>query len=318
MKILEEKNMDSSSILQSNMTQVSFLYSKLIVYTLFALIFLIILVVLVFTCFIIITLNVFFTTPQIQDSARYVLFVYMLMNDTFFLLLGFYFFLTVVYKLYIPVPLCYILYILSSITFRITPYNLAAMALEQYVAICHPLQHVELCTAYRAHMVFIFICSLLTIPYAVELFVMLSSMTNIFHLYIICKQELLIVNPIQNVLRSIDLILSFTLVGTVILVTYFKIMLVARRLSSRPSPASKAGKTVMLHAFQLLLCMVSLLSQLTEYLPIKQAGIMPFINFLAFTCISRLLSPLIYGFRDETLREHMKRSLQHFSRGFFF
>ncbi|XP_075706124.1 odorant receptor 131-2-like [Rhinoderma darwinii] len=309
--------MVNSSILQSNTTQVSVPSSKLIDYTRLTLILLFTVGFGFFTYFITMILNVFIMNPHLRDNARYVLFIYMLFNDTFYLLLGFYLFLTAVYKLYVPAPLCYILYTVSSVAFRVTPYNLAAMALEQYVAICHPLRHVELCTTYKAHVAFTMICSFLTIPYALELYVMASSLTNIFNLYIICKQNMLVVSPIQNVLRSINLILCFTLVGLVILVTYMKIMLVAHRLSVRSSSASKAGKTVMLHAFQLLLYMASLLSILTESLPTTQTDILSMIIFLIFTCIPRFLSPIIYGVRDETLRKQMKKSLPHFVHNIF-
>ncbi|XP_040278443.1 odorant receptor 131-2-like [Bufo bufo] len=294
------------------MTQVSIPSSKLIVYTKLTLILLLTVGLGFFTYFITMILNVFFTTPHLRDHARYVLFVYMLMNDTFFLFLGFSLMLNSVYELYVPVPLCYVLYTLSSVTFRVTPYNLAAMALEQYVAICHPLRHVELCTAYRAHVTFTMICFLLSISYVVELYIMLSSKTNIFSRYIICRQNLLIVNPIQNIIFSINFILCFTLVGIVILVTYIKIVLVAHRISSQSSSASKAGKTVILHAFQLLLSMASLLSTLTESFLIKKSELLPIANFLAFTCLPRFLSPMIYGIRDEALRKHMKRFLPHF------
>ncbi|KAM3936210.1 odorant receptor 131-2-like [Leptodactylus fuscus] len=304
--------MVNSSELQYNINHISITSSKMTDYALLAFILLITVAFGFFTYFIVMILTAFFTSPQLRDNARYVLFVYLLMNDTFFLILGFYMLLMVFYELYVPVPLCYVFYALSCMAYGVSPYNLAAMALEQYVAICHPLRHAEFCTTFRAHVAFTMICSLLTIPYAVELYVMFSSMTNIFNIYIICWQHLLVVNPIQNVVRTINHILCFSSVGIVILVTYNKIMRVARRASSRSSSASKAGKTVMLHAFQLLLCMASILSTFIESLPMRPDDVLIVTNFFIFTCVPRFLSPVIYGIRDETLREHMRRSLPRF------
>ncbi|XP_075119263.1 odorant receptor 131-2-like [Leptodactylus fuscus] len=317
MKFLNKKNIDSqnmvnSSELQSNMTQVTMVSDEIFHYSKVVLQLLILMGFGFFAYYITMILIAFFMTPHIRDKARYVLFVYMLLNDALFLILAYFMFLGYEIELYIYVPICYILYFLSSMAFRITPYILAAMAIEQYVAICHPLRHVELCTTFRAHVVFTMICSFSTIPFVVELYLMLSSMTNIFSLYIICMHQLLVVNPIQDVIKSFSMILCFSSVGVVILFTYVKIMLVARRLSSQSSSASKAGKTVMLHAFQLILSMSSLLSTLTEYLPVTQNKVISSLSFYIFTCIPRFISPVIYGTRDETLKKYMKKSLPKF------
>ncbi|XP_075119264.1 odorant receptor 131-2-like [Leptodactylus fuscus] len=304
--------MVNSSALQSNMTQVAMVSNELSYYSKVVLQLLILVGFGFFAYYITMILIAFFMTPHIRDKARYVLFVYMLLNDALFLLLAYFLFLGYEIQIYIYVPLCYILYTISAMAFRITPYILATMALEQYVAICHPLRHVELCTTFRAHVVFTMICSIMTIPYVVELYLMLSSMTNIFNLYIVCMHQLLVVNPIQDVIKTLNLILCFSSVGVVILFTYVKIMLVARRLSSQSSSASKAGKTVMLHAFQLILCMSSVLSTIIEFLRIAQNESISLLSFYIFTCIPRFISPVIYGTRDETLKKYMKKSLPKF------
>ncbi|XP_063806699.1 odorant receptor 131-2-like [Pseudophryne corroboree] len=249
--------MINSPELQNNLTHVSLIASKRIAAIQWIFLCLIIVGFCFFFYYVTVMLNVFFLTPELRQTARYVLFVCMLINDSLYLVLSFYMALAAIYVLYVPVPLCYILYTTSSMTFRVTPYNLAAMAVEQYVAICYPLRHAQLCTPQRAKAAFTLICSAILIPYVIELCVMFSSFTNIFHLYIICRQEMLFVNSIQKIIRSVTLILCFSSVGLAIIFTYVKIMLVALKASSQSSSASKAGKTVMLHAFQFLLCMAS-------------------------------------------------------------
>lgn len=265
-----------------------------------------------FLCFMTLFFNVFFKTQPLREKARYVLFVFLLLNDTLFLLLGFFLMLASIYLFYIPVPLCYILYTLSSAAFKVTPCNLAAMALEKYFAICHPLRHAELFTTQRANAIFTMICSLVMIPYVAEFYVMASSITNIFNLYVICRQEDLVFNPIQNVIRSITLILCFVSVGVVIVFSYVKIMQVAKTASPQSSFASKAGKTVIIHAFQLLLCSSSLLSILTQQFLTTWPDFLPTTHFFVFTCLPRFLSPIIYGIRDELLRQYIKKFLSRY------
>ncbi|XP_018429614.1 PREDICTED: olfactory receptor 56A1-like [Nanorana parkeri] len=300
--------MANSSVLQSNMFQL-FLTNTTGNYIFFTLLFLTTVCLFFFMYFIAVMLSIFFTSPHLRENARYILFVYMLVNDMLYLLLGLTLMLGVIYFVYIPVPICYILYTASSMAFRVTPPTLAAMALEKYIAICHPLQYPVLCTPQKANVAFTIICTVQVIPYAAELCLMSSSFTNIFNINVICRKESLIVNPLQNVLRYLVLVLSFVSVAIVILFTYIKITMVAHRVSSQSSSATKARKTILLHAFQLLLCMTSLLSILTEGIPTSQFVHLTLFNFLAFTCVPRFLSPIIYGIRDEYLRKLLKKSL---------
>ncbi|XP_040195523.1 odorant receptor 131-2-like [Rana temporaria] len=301
--------MASASLLQSNMVQLTFANNKIDTYIHLTFISLVTVCLCFFLCFIVVVLSIFFTSPHLREDARYVLFVYMLVNDTFFLLSGFTLMLGAIYLLYIPVPVCFILSTVSTMGFRVTPTTLAAMALEKYIAICHALRHKDLCTPQRANVVFTLICIALIIPNAADLGLMASSNTNIFNISVICRMERLFVNPFQYVLRSIILATCFVLVTFIILFTYIKISMVARRVSSQSSNASKAKKTILLHGFQLLLCTMSLLSAFTEALPASQAIFLPSFNFFVFSCLPRFLSPIIYGIRDEYLRERIKKSL---------
>ncbi|XP_073404510.1 odorant receptor 131-2-like [Dendrobates tinctorius] len=265
-----------------------------------------------FLCFITLVFNIFLKTPTLRENARYVLFVFLLFNDTLYLFLAFYLMLASVYLLHIPVPLCYILYTFSAGSFKVTPCNLAAMAQEQYIAICHPLRHAELCSPQRAIAAFIMICSLVIIPYVAEFCVMVFSMTNIFNLCVICRIENLVVNKIQNIIQSISLILCFITIGIVIIFTYVKVMQVANRVCPQSSSASKAGRTVIIHAFQILLCTSPLLTTLTQPYTSKWPEFFPTIHFFVFTCLPRFLNPLIYGIRDELLRQYIKKFLSRY------
>ncbi|XP_073525099.1 odorant receptor 131-2-like [Phyllobates terribilis] len=303
--------MNPSSTIQVNTTQVPVTLSKTSEIIRWSFVLLTVVGLCFFIYLIVMMLIVFFTNPQLQENARYLLFIYMLVNDAFYVFLAFYLLMAGLYLLYVPVPLCIILYGFTTSVFSVTPYNLVVMALERYIAICYPLRHTELCTTKRANMAFSLIWLLLVVLHGTELAIMFTSVTNLYR-YIICKHETLMVNPIQNVIRTLNFILCFGSVGIVLIFTYVKIMLVARKVSSQSTLASKAGNTIMLHAFQLLLYMSSLLTNLTQtYLP-KKIEYLPITTFFILTCAPRFLSPVIYGIRDEELRKHVKKALRKY------
>ncbi|XP_075190107.1 odorant receptor 131-2-like [Anomaloglossus baeobatrachus] len=304
--------MVNSSVLQDNTTLTTTIKSKLFQVIQWIFISSIIIGFIFFLCFITLVFNIFLKTPTLRENARYILFVFLLLNDTLYLFLGFYLMLASINLLHVPLSLCYILYTFSSGAFKITPCNLAAMAVEQYIAICHPLRYMELCTPQRAKAVFTMICSLVIIQYVAEFCVMASSMTNIFNLYVICRVENLTVNAIQKTIQTISFILCFITIGVVIIFTYVKVMLVATRVCPESSSASKAGRTVMIHAFQILLCTSPLLTTLTQAYTSKWPDFLPTIHFFVFTCLPRFLNPIIYGIRDELLMQYIKKSLSRY------
>ncbi|KAG8584521.1 hypothetical protein GDO81_004639 [Engystomops pustulosus] len=257
-----------------------------------------------FVYFISIILIVYFTTPQVRDNSRYVLFAHMLVNDTLYLFLGL--FLALAYQfLYMPVSICYFILTITTATFRVTPFNLATMALERYIAICYPLRYLMFCTVKRSYSVIAAMWLFGLLPNAVDLAILSSSVEkSFFSQKLLCKQEGLIIQPLQDTIRSIYFIVSLIVVALVILFTYVKVMLIARKSGSSSSSASKAGKTVMLHGLQLLLSMVSLTSTITET---YGGNYLAMLNFLIFMCVPRLLSPLIYGIRDEVFSKCIKK-----------
>uniref|UniRef100_A0A803KCD6 G-protein coupled receptors family 1 profile domain-containing protein n=1 Tax=Xenopus tropicalis TaxID=8364 RepID=A0A803KCD6_XENTR len=269
---------------------------------------LVVLTLLCFMCFLYTVaaiLHIFCTSPHLRENARYVLFAHMLINDTTYLASGLFLFLGAIYGLYLPVSFCYFLYTVGTVTFRVTPYNLAVMSLERYVAICYPLRQGQLVTVRKGVAAIAGMWTLGLIPNLAD-FITFSPYFEKFP-PIICTQGTLTVRPEQSTIRLYTLTLTFALVALVILFTYVKVFLVARSIGSDKSSALKASKTVMLHAFQLLLCMTSLLASLVETYPFNFIKYLPLSSFLLFTCLPRFLCPLIYGLRDEKIRKYVKK-----------
>ncbi|KAM5180537.1 odorant receptor 131-2-like [Mantella aurantiaca] len=260
-----------------------------------------------FLFFVSLIFHVFFTTAHIRETSRYILFAHMLINDTMYLVVGFALVMTAITASYIPVPICYAIITLASITFRLTPYNLAVMALERYTAVSSPLKHVIVCTPQRAYHAIVFMWVFGLVPNVVDFIILVTSVDkSIFSLNVKCSRETLLVKSIQTLLRSITNIASLSLVGIVITFTYIGVMIVAKRASSRSSLAFKAGKTLILHAFQFLLCLLSLTSPFIEAIFANDLNIVGFANFLFLTCLPRCLSPIIYGMRDRMFSKRIK------------
>ncbi|XP_056416260.1 odorant receptor 131-2-like [Hyla sarda] len=261
-----------------------------------------------FIYFIVVLLTVYFTTPHVQENARYVLFAHMLINDTLYLILGLILSVVYTFLIYIPLPVCYLMITLAATTFKVTPYNLAVMSLERYIAICFPLRHVVFCTTRRSHFVIAVMWFVGLFPHVADFIVLIVSVEKGFFLQgVACRQESLIVIPLQSIIRSFSSIGSLVLVAVVILFTYVRVIIIARKTNSKSSYASKASRTLMLHAIQLLLCLLSLTSSFTESYNGEYVVILMGFNFLLFMCLPRFLSPLIYGIRDEVFNKCIKK-----------
>ncbi|XP_075053752.1 odorant receptor 131-2-like [Mixophyes fleayi] len=261
----------------------------------------------IFLYFTTIMLHVFFTDPHVRENARYVLFAHMLMNDALLLYVSVFLFIAFMYVVYIPVPICYAFVTISACTFRITPYNLAVMSLERYFAICYPLRHAEFCTVQRSLTAIVIMWILGLFPQLLDFIAMCFSMqSSFFSISLKCHWSTFVMNKVQSILRTFTIVSSFTMVALVILYTYVNVMLVARKIGPGKS-AFRAQRTVLLHAFQLVLCMTSFTSTFTEVYLKEYFYFIDITNFFVFLCIPRFISPLIYGVRDEAFRKYMRK-----------
>ncbi|XP_014351724.1 odorant receptor 131-2-like [Latimeria chalumnae] len=248
------------------------------------------------------------------ESSRYILFAHMLINDTIQLVIAVLLLWLYEMQLKIPFPICFTLIIVTGTAYLNTPLSLAAMSLERYIAICFPLRHVEICRVDRLWVVIVTIWMTGLIPYITDLVVLCVLLDRTFFSQnISCKRQNLLLTRFQNILRSVVHAIEFSSVCMTMLYTYVKILLQARKVSTNNSSASKAHKTVVLHAVQLLLCLTSFTHPITERLLLGLDNWvytnLAFLNFVVFILFPRCLSPLIYGLRDEMFRTHLRRHL---------
>ncbi|XP_073473934.1 odorant receptor 131-2-like [Aquarana catesbeiana] len=253
-------------------------------------------------------LTIFFTNSVARETPRYILFIHMIINDAAYLCFALLIFIFYVYHITLPVPVCYFMIILCSTSLKVTPYNLAVMSLERYVAIYFPLRHGEFCTIPRTFLAIALVWTICLIPSVVDFIILCSSVNkSFFLLYVICSESNFTIIPVQEVLRIFCYILTFSLAGLAILFTYIRITLIAWRIFSKKESASKAAKTMMLHAVQLMLCMSTFGWSTVELFTKDNLVLLPTINFCFFICLPRFLSIIIYGARDELFFGYIKR-----------
>ncbi|XP_073473933.1 odorant receptor 131-2-like [Aquarana catesbeiana] len=267
-----------------------------------------------FTCFFFFLLfmaamlTIFFTNSVARETTRYILFIHMLINDAAYLCLALLLFVFYAYQVTFPVPICYLIVTLSSTTMKVTPYNLAVMSLERYVAICFPLRHGEFCTIPRTFLAIALVWTICLIPNVVDFIILCSSVNkSFFLLHVTCSRATFTILPVQEVIRIFAYVLTFSLAGLAILYTYIRITLIALRIFSKKESASKAAKTMMLHAVQLMLCMSTFGYSIVELFTKDNLVLLPPINFSFFMCLPRFLSIFIYGARDELFFGYIKR-----------
>lgn len=274
-------------------------------------------VVIPFFCFflgcIAVMLHIFACHRQFLDSSRYILFAHMLINDTLQVLSSVLLFLFVMGQVKVALIYCVPLLLLSTTTFQNTPLILAAMSLERYVAIFYPLQRPA---AWRSDRIWAIILSLWLIS---SIFPIINYSigkydpgVKVLYTRVLCKVPTINSSPVQVLFKAAVSILFFAVVAVIILFTYMRILLETRKLRQDRFSVNRAMHTVLLHGIQLLLSMLSFTSPITETLIVLHANWLPedisFFNYFCFILMPRFLSPLIYGFRDKTLRSYIGKA----------
>lgn len=198
-----------------------------------------------------------------------------------------------------------------------TPFNLAVMAVECYIAVCLPLRHAELCTIKRTYILIGSIWSMSAVSTLPDVFILLAKEpVQIFYSTIFCEKENLFRYPIHLKKRDVLYIIYLIAVWLILFYTYIKIFLAAKEAKAAKSAdgdTKKARNTILLHGFQLLLCMLTYVAHeinkaLFYWFPKHYLHVL-FVSYIIIQILPRCISPLVYGLRDKTLRQHLKKYL---------
>ncbi|CAK6974488.1 PREDICTED: G-protein coupled receptor 183-like [Scomber scombrus] len=244
-------------------------------------------------------------------NPRYVLFIHLVVNDMIQMTLTVILFV-VSYTLYkLNVSVCCIFILIALFTTENTPLNLACMAVECYIAICLPLRHMQICTVKRTLMLIGLIWMTSMFSVLPDLFITLATEPlDFFNSRVFCLRQTAFPHPLIVQKRDITYAVFLVIVWLTIFYTYFKILFTVKTASK---DAKKARKTIMLHGFQLLLCMSSyatpqLKEALLRWFPKNYADSL-FAIYITVQILPRSISPIIYGIRDNTFRKYLKKYL---------
>ncbi|XP_022615433.1 melatonin receptor type 1A-like [Seriola dumerili] len=261
--------------------------------------------VMIFLCINLLLIVTFFKRECFYTTTRYILFAVTLLSDSMILVVTDILLILSYFRFTIQVGVCVIICFMLYLYYTVTPFTLTAMTLERYVAICMPLRHGELCSTRNTIHCILIIHSLSFVTITVVLSTLFASVSLSFYTqFKICSMEIFFVHTWQDHIRSGISQFYFLIMCIIIVFTYVKIMKVAKAASGDDKKSTRKGlRTVVLHAFQLWLCLVQLWCPFIER-AVLQIDFMLFVqvryfNYIMFGLAPRCLSPLIYGLRDE-------------------
>ncbi|XP_076869723.1 odorant receptor 131-2-like [Brachyhypopomus gauderio] len=275
--------------------------------------------IIVFFGFIIICINgtfvfTFMKSSVFHSDPRYILYIHLVINDMLMLFVS----VTLCVISYacksVDLSLCCMLLLIVSTTHKNTPLNLAGMAVERYIAVCKPLHHPQICTVPRTCILICLIWGIGVIPGLTDLLIAAITRTlSVSNTVTVCTPTLLY-NTVYHEEKNIAMqCIYMAAVWLVLIYTYYRVLVAAKKMTIDKVSAKKAQNTILLHGGQLLFCM---LSYTTPVLDIVLVLIFPvyrtkitFFNYLLTSILPRLLTPLIYGVRDQKLIQHMKRHI---------
>ncbi|XP_068171932.1 odorant receptor 131-2-like [Antennarius striatus] len=244
-------------------------------------------------------------------NPRYILFIHLVLNDMIYVMLTVILFV-ISYNLYkITFSICCIFVLNIRLASENTPLNVGCMAVECYIAICLPLRHSSICTIKKTLTLIglVWLTSMcVVLP---DLFVTLGTQPlAFFHSQFACKRVNIFPNPVlvqkKHIIHSVFLVI----IWFTIFYTYFRILFTARAASK---DSKKARNTIILHGFQVLLCMTTyvgpqLLDAVDQHFLLNYRDSI-FAFYIIVHVLPRSISPIIYGVRDETFRKYLKKNM---------
>uniref|UniRef100_A0A3B4AZK6 G-protein coupled receptors family 1 profile domain-containing protein n=1 Tax=Periophthalmus magnuspinnatus TaxID=409849 RepID=A0A3B4AZK6_9GOBI len=246
-------------------------------------------------------------------NPRYILFIHLVVNDMIQLTTAITLFVCAYVFYTINTFLCCIILSFAVCTTLNSPLNLAVMAVECYIAVCFPLQHPQMCNIKKIYKVIGCMWALSILSFLPDIFFLAVTEPAKFFSVVLCEATHLIENPIMKKKREVTFAMYLVGVWLVLIYSYIQIFLAARSAKTTNSDAKKARNTILLHSFQLLLCMSTYVYPSVQQLVLilfKRTYLhFLFVWYILLQILPRFLSPIVYGLRDNMFRKHLKKYL---------
>ncbi|XP_073323686.1 odorant receptor 131-2-like [Pagrus major] len=246
-----------------------------------------------------------------KSNPRYILFIHLVFNDMIQLTTSISLFITSYAFQTIYVYHCCLFVVPAIMTTQNTPLNIAFMAAECYIAVCIPLRYNNLCSVKRTYIVIGIIWTCSSFSVLPDVFILFATEPLEFiNSRVMCYRDTVFRSKYSLKKRDASHMLFLVGVWFTLFFTYFRILFVAKAANT---DAKKARNTLLLHGFQVLLCMMvyvqpMLLQVLRYFFPGRLSAIY-FVLFIINQILPRFVSPIVYGLRDKTFRMYFKRYL---------
>uniref|UniRef100_A0A3Q1HNI7 G-protein coupled receptors family 1 profile domain-containing protein n=1 Tax=Anabas testudineus TaxID=64144 RepID=A0A3Q1HNI7_ANATE len=244
-------------------------------------------------------------------NSRYILFIHLVFNDMIQLTTSISLVILANVFSTIYLSLCIILLMPGIITTLNTPLNIAFMAVECYIAVCIPLRYNYICTVKRTYISIGVIWTISSLSVLPDLIILLATEPlESLNSSVYCHRDNVFRSPYSLKKRDVSHILCLVVVWLTLFYTYFRILFAAKAAKSY---TNKARNTILLHGFQVLLCMmVYVQPMLTQVLINFFPGgvkILYLVMFIIIHVLPRFVSPIVYGLRDKTFKKCFTRYL---------
>ncbi|XP_072571042.1 odorant receptor 131-2-like [Paramormyrops kingsleyae] len=247
----------------------------------------------------------------LNEDPRYMLFIHMVFNDIIQLTIAvmLHVFSYVFYT--INMSFCCLLLMIAIFCTQNTPLYLASMTIECYIAVCYPLRHAQICTIRKTYVLIALIRTLAALPILPDLFVLLAmDPLNFFRSTVLCVRDTVFRHPILQQKKDITDVVYLVSVWCILIYSYLRIVMAAK---AAKSDSQKARNTIILHAVQLLMSMLTYLAPVIHnvllYMFPKYILEVRFTAYLIVQILPRFFSPFIYGVRDQTFRKYLRKYL---------
>ncbi|KAM9846466.1 odorant receptor 131-2-like [Aulostomus maculatus] len=265
-------------------------------------------------CVLLITLR---SKQEFYETPRYILLSNLLFSDSAHMVSNLLLYLLSSLRVQTAYYTCGTLVLLSVFTATISPFTLAVMSVERFVAVSYPLRHATIFTRRRTSMAITLSWVVSFIHILIRVFILLYFLTKIsmnVPLNVLCFKEVIFFAPLFHDFEEAYAGTLFVVVGVAIVTSYVGVALITRSVSTNRTSARKALQTLLLHLIQLSLILISTMFSTIILVIIRTAGRSAILRVynICFVCLNvlpRCLSALIYGLRDQAIRPLLLQNL---------